>query len=85
MTYSVDVLIAGGGIQGLPLLDQLVAQGYNAILVSNVPVIPCLDHRAAKQAREEFLSYSRFVTIVRNRIAQQRRTGSTEVSQNYFF
>jgi hypothetical protein len=33
--YPVDVLVLGGGIQGLVLLDELTRQGYAAALVTN--------------------------------------------------
>jgi len=35
---DVDVLVLGGGIQGLCLLDELTDQGYAAALVSNAPL-----------------------------------------------
>jgi hypothetical protein len=34
-TADVDVLVVGGGVQGLVLLDELVDRGYAAALVSN--------------------------------------------------
>ncbi|WP_135364581.1 FAD-dependent oxidoreductase [Halosimplex halophilum] len=37
-TADVDVLVVGGGVQGLVLLDELVDRGYAAALVSNTPL-----------------------------------------------
>lgn len=37
-TAEVDVLVVGGGVQGLVLLDELVDRGYAAALVSNTPL-----------------------------------------------
>jgi len=34
----VDVLVVGGGVQGLTLLDRLTERGYSAALVTNAPV-----------------------------------------------
>jgi len=37
-TADADVLVVGGGVQGLVLLDELVERGYAAALVSNTPL-----------------------------------------------
>lgn len=38
MAIPVDILVIGGGLQGLVLLKELVHNGYSALLVTNAPL-----------------------------------------------